>query len=441
MLQKVQKFIEDNRLLDRDGGPVIVGVSGGCDSIVLLDILQKSGYQCIVAHCNFHLRTAESDRDMIFVRTLTETRGLPFYSVDFKTVKYAKEHHVSIEMAARELRYSWFEKIRQEHHAQAFAVGHHLDDNIETVLLNLVRGTGLKGLTGIPVRNGKIIRPLLGSSRHEIKEYVVENKLGFVEDSTNVSTDIIRNKFRHVIIPLLEEVNPSFKNSLSQTRAYLQGAYHIYQQAIQSIKQDLVVHNNSCFEVNIDKLQSFPENETILFEILKEFHFHPDQIRQVADTLNESPGKVFYSKSHRLLKDRKLLLVEPILDNINETTDLQSDSQLTDQENLSVVVFEKKENFVFSKDASLIHLDADKITLPLTLRKWQPADFFYPLGMQNKKKVSDFLIDEKINLFEKEKTQVLLSGNQIVWVVGRRIDERFKITDKTTNIIEIDCKL
>lgn len=440
MLQKIQKFIEDNRLLDRDGGPVIVGVSGGCDSIALLDILQKSGYQCIVAHCNFHLRTAESDRDMEFVRTLSETRGLPFYSVDFKTVKHAGEHHISIEMAARELRYSWFEKMRQEHSAQAIAVGHHLDDNIETVLLNLVRGTGLKGLTGIPVRNGKIVRPLLGSSRNEIKEYVAENKLEFVEDSTNVSTDIIRNKFRHEIIPLLEEVNPSFKNSLSQTRANLEGAYHIYNQAIKQIKQNLVVQNNNCFEVKIDKLQSFPENETILFEILKEFHFHPDQIRQVADSLNENPGKVFYSKSHRLLKDRILLLIQPVLDTINETIDLQPGSQLTEQGNLRITVFEKEENFVLSKDASLIHLDADKITLPLTIRNWKPADFFFPLGMKHKKKVSDFLIDEKINLFEKEKTQVLLSGNHIVWVVGMRIDERFKITDKTTSIIEIACK-
>ena len=227
---------------------------------------------------------------------------------------------------------------------------------------------------------------------------------------------------------------------MSQTRANLQGAYHIYNQAIKQIKQNLVVQNNNSFEVNIDKLQSFPENETILFEILKGFHFHPDQIRQVADSLNENPGKVFYSKSHRLLKDRILLLIQPVLNTINETIDLQSGSQLTEQGNLRITIFEKEENFVLSKDASLIHLDADKITLPLTIRKWKPADFFFPLGMKHKKKVSDFLIDEKINLFEKEKTQVLLSGDQIVWVVGKRIDERFKITDKTNNIMEIVCQ-
>lgn len=434
MLEKVRKFIHENQLLHPNNQPVIVGVSGGTDSVVLLDLLQKLDYKCIIAHCNFNLRKDESKRDESFVRTLSKANQIPLYVIDFETNEYATTNNISIEMAARELRYSWFEKLCRENDAQAIAVGHHLDDNIETMLLNLTRGTGLKGLTGMPVRNGNIVRPLLNISRNEISQYLNENKLKFVEDGSNASTEFLRNKIRHQLIPLIEEMNPAFRQTMKQTQENLQDTYHIFQTQINRIKNETVSLSENKTAVNINKLKQYTEKETILFEILREYHFHPDQIRQISDSLDTIAGKMFFSPTHALLRDREHLIIQLL-----DKTAVQSVSENVKEQasQLLMRTFDKDKDFVYSKDQHVIHLDADKIVMPLTQRKWQAADYFYPLGMKNKKKLSDFLIDEKIDRFEKENVQVLLSGNQIVWVIGLRIDDRFKITAETRRILEI----
>ena len=434
MLEKVRRFIEKNHLLSNNDQPVIVGVSGGSDSVVLLDLLQKLGYKCIIAHCNFHLRMEESNRDEEFVLTLSNTYNTPIQTVDFKTLEYAEKHRISVEMAARELRYKWFEEILKKYDAQAIAVGHHSDDDIETILLNLARGTGLKGLTGMPVRNGDIVRPLLATSREEIRNYIAENNLAFVEDSTNLSTDIIRNKIRHQLIPLMEELNPAFRSTMLQTRENLQDTYQIFQAEINRIKNEVVSCSDNKTEVNIDKIKQYPEKETVLYELLKEYNFHPDQIRQIADSLDTTAGKLFYSPTHALLKDRESLIIQLLNKNVIKADIALEQEQST---NLRTRIFAKDKDFKYSKSQQLIHLDADKITMPLAQRKWQAADYFYPLGMNKKKKLSDFLIDEKIDRFEKENIQVLISGGQIVWVIGLRIDDRFKVTEETQRILEI----
>lgn len=434
MLEKVRKFIEKNHLLSNNDQPVIVGVSGGSDSVVLLDLLQKLGYKCIIAHCNFHLRMDESDRDKEFVLILSNTYNTPIQTTDFKTLEYAEKHGISIEMAARKLRYSWFENILKKYDAQAIAVGHHSDDNIETMLLNLARGTGLKGLTGMPVRNGNIVRPLLATSRQEIRNYIMENNLAFVEDCTNSSTDIIRNKIRHQLIPLMEEINPALRSTMMQTRENLQDTYQIFQTEINRIKNEVVSFSDNKTEINIDKIKLYPQKETVLYELLKECNFHPDQIRQIADSLDTTAGKLFFSPTHVLLKDRENLIIQLISE-----AGIKSDMTIEPEQPtlLETRVFRKEKDFEFSKNQKLIHLDADKITLPLTQRRWQAADYFFPLGMKQKKKLSDFLIDEKIDRLKKENIQVLLSDNQIVWVIGLRIDDRFKVSDETKMIIEI----
>lgn len=433
MLAKVQRFIEENHLLINNDRPVIVGVSGGSDSVALLDILHKSGFKCIISHCNFHLRMEESNRDYSFVLTLANKYQLPVETIDFKTIKYAEENNISIEMAARELRYTWFEKLMTKYNGQAIATGHHADDNIETILLNLSRGTGLKGLTGMPLRNGNVVRPLLSSSRSEIRQYINENDLQFVEDSTNSSTEIIRNKIRHQLIPLMEEINPAFRSSILQTREHLQGSYLIYQTEIDHLKNEMITTYDNKVKISINRLKQHPQKETVLYEMLKGYQFHPDQILQICESLDGTAGKLFYSSGYALLRDRDDLIIQPL----NKTIIRSNLTDIHAPYGIKMRVFTKEKDFSFSKTQQIVHLDADKVKLPLTQRKWQPADYFFPLGMKQKKKLSDFLIDTKIDRFEKENVQVLISEGQIVWVMGLRIDERYKVTDATQQIIEL----
>ena len=432
ILYKIQEFIESNKLLELNDKPVIVGLSGGSDSVVLLDILKNLGYNCIAAHCNFHLRSDESNRDELFVRNLAEHKQIKLLTIDFQTIEYAEANNISIEMAARDLRYDWFEKLRIEFDAQAIATGHHLDDNFETVLLNFTRGTGIKGMTGIPVRNGNVVRPLLNTSRADIKQHIEENNLQFVEDSTNNSTDIVRNKFRHIIIPALEEINPSFKNTCSQTIQNLKGAYNIFNNEIKRIQDKVCTYQQNTLIISIKHLLEEQEINTVLYEILKDYDFNSTHIRQIVDSLNSESGKIFSSKTHTLLKDRKNLIIKAISNN----SDLEFNNIKLKSE-----FFKKDGSFVLSRDNNIIHLDAKKINYPLTIRRWEAADYFYPLGMKGKKKISDFLIDLKINRFNKENTLIVLSENKIVWVVGYRIDDRFKVTENTTDIMELKIEL
>jgi len=438
ILKKVELYIEKNKLLFHKKGEVLVGVSGGRDSVALLDILIKLGYRCTVAHCNFHLRGEESDRDEKFVQQLSFNLNIPYYSVDFDTVNYAKQKNISIEMAARELRYSWFTSLAEKINAQAIAIAHHADDNVETLLMHLVRGTGLKGLTGISPKNGLIVRPLLCCTRNEINEYIKNNNLSFIEDSTNQSVDFQRNKIRLQVIPLLEEINPSVKKVLSESIERFSEINTFYENAIEKIKKQLLTVDNDQLKINIDLLCKQASPKTILFEILHPYGFNESIVQDIEKHLHDESGKIFYSPTHYLIKDRKYLIISNKIKK-NETTFFitENDSEISFPIQLSITRKKKEQNFVISKDNRIIQIDASLIQYPLTLRRWTNGDTFFPFGMNRQKKLSDFFIDQKLNLKQKAETWLLLSQNQIVWVVGLRLDNRFKITESTQEVLEI----
>ena len=441
MLQKIQSYINENRLLALDK-TIVVAVSGGADSIALWHILRNLGYDCIVAHCNFHLRGEESNRDEQFVRRLAEKYQTLFYKIDFDTTKYADENGISIEMAARDLRYAWFYRLLGELQAQAIAVAHHADDNIETMLMNLVRGTGLRGLTGIPNRNEKVVRPLLGCSRREIEQYLRENKLEFVEDYTNKLSDYQRNKIRNRIIPLLEEINPSVRQTLYETSERLSETYEIFCNEIKSISEKIVLHEADKLKINIDKLKNQIAYKTILFEILHPFGFNSAAIGQISESLYKESGKQFFSETHCLLKDRDYLIVykkQLLADNIVYTIS-ENAEKISEPIELQFRKIVKTADFQLSKNRNEIQVDFSKLQFPLTLRRWFEGDIFQPFGLKGKKKVSDFFIDSKLSLIEKKSCWLLLSGEEIVWIVGYRTDHRFRVTDATSEILQISLK-
>ena len=440
MLQKVLSYIAKNQLLVH-GKPVVVAVSGGADSVALWHILRTLGYDCVIAHCNFHLRGEESMRDELFVRNLAEKHQTPFYKTDFDTTKYAAENGISIEMAARDLRYEWFYALLDELQAQAIAVAHHADDNIETMLMNLIRGTGLRGLTGMPNRNDKTVRPLLACSRKEIENYLKENELDFVEDSTNKQTDYQRNKIRNTIIPLLEEINPSVRQTLYESSERFKETYSIYSEAVKSIVNEIATCDSDITKIDIRKLKEQTSFQSILFEILFPFGFNPAIVQQIAEMLdNKTSGKRFFSETHCLLKDRDLLIIYKKQKQENDIHFVTEDTMLI--HNPISICFKKMtktKHFQLSKEQDRIHVDFAKLQFPLTIRKWREGDVFRPFGMKGKKKVSDFFIDSKLSLIEKEACWLLLSGDEIVWIIGYRADDRFRISAGTTDILEIQC--
>ena len=436
MQQKVQTYIQNHHLLTQKGR-IIVGVSGGTDSVVLLHVLISLGYDCVIAHCNFHLRMDESDRDELFVRELAMELKVPYYSVDFETTKYAEDHKISIEMAARDLRYAWFYELLFNHDAQAIAVAHHADDSIETMLMNLVRGTGLKGLTGIQPRNHKVVRPLLCCNRLELETYLVRFDLDHIEDSTNASVDYQRNKFRNEVLPLLAEINPSVRQTLYDSLDRFEGIWAIYQQAIDTMKQLIVRNEPGLVKMDIDAIKKQEHIPTLMYELLHTYGFGPAVIEQVTSQLDGESGKVFFSETYRLVKDRKYLLIIKIEDNPVD------DFIIAENETVIEFPFLLKMNkqpvipgFEVSKEINRIHVDASRLTYPLVLRRWKEGDTFFPFGMKQRKKVSDFFIDNKLSLFEKEHSWILTSNNEIVWIVGQRLDNRYCVTKQTKEVIE-----
>ena len=434
MLKTVEKFIAKNNLL-APHSKVIVGLSGGKDSMVLLDVLTLLDYQCIVAHCNFHLRGNESNRDAHFVKKWCKSMDIPLEMIDFDTSTYAKDKKISIEMAARELRYDWFEILRRQHEAQAVAVAHHIDDSIETMLLNLIRGTGIKGLTGISPKNENILRPLLCVSRKDIEKYIEEREFSFVEDSTNTDEKYKRNAVRNTLIPMMEKLNPSVREALERTINNLEEVEKVYDKAIEKSIEKVFSDN----KIDINKLVEEPSSLSVLFAILTKYGFTSSDISDINNSLTNISGKIFLSDNYKVIKDRDFLLIEKkeIKANSLEDIYIYNETQRIEYPiSLEIEFIEEDTHLI--KSPNILMADADKITFPLKLRRWRNGDWFIPLGMKGRKKMSDYFVDKKLSLSEKENVWILTTDKEeIVWIVGKNVDERFKITNKTTKTLKI----
>ena len=436
MRDVVRAYIDKYQLLTV-GKPVLVGVSGGADSIALLTVLVELGYSCIVGHCNFHLRGEESMRDEHFTETYARKLGLPFVKVDFNTRDYAAEHHLSVEMAARELRYAWFEEMRCVHDAQAIAVAHHRDDNVETVLMNLIRGSGIRGMSGIRPKNGFVIRPLLPVTRQEILQWLAERQLEYVTDSTNLSAAYTRNFIRLRVLPLLETINPSVRTAINRTAEHLAETESLFAYVMADARKRVFEAEN---RLSIKALMQYPSPKTVLFELLKAFHFTPSSVDEIFLSLNKESGKLFFSSSHRLVKDRDCLLLSPLA-----AAGEKEVYFLTGEEgcwsgpiDLAFSRIVGTEELHIQKDKDIAYFDLDKLKFPLVLRHWQQGDWFVPFGMQGRKKLSDYFSDKKFSRLEKEQEWLLCSGDEVIWIVGERSDNRFRVECATKRCLVVN---
>ena len=419
---------------------ILVGLSGGADSIALLEILLQLGYHCQAAHCNFHLRGEESDRDEAFVRQWCQNKEIPLHVVHFDTQQTACDQGISIEMAARQLRYNWFKTLLEKEQLHYLAIGHHADDSVETFFLNLTRGAGVRGLSGIQYRNGQIIRPLLNLSRAEIETYCRHNNLEYVNDSTNAEEHYLRNKIRHSVVPVLKSINPAFLETMQGNMQRMMEMGELLNETTETFRQQAVAMEDDNLLISKKILQQTTHKRLILFEVLNGFGFNAATIDDLLRCIEEERiGRQFFSSTHRLILDRyNLVLLPRNKEEEKESYYIEQGVGSMDQPlTMALTEYEKKEPFELVRPPHIGLFDSDLIQFPLTLRHWQEGDQFKPLGLNGFKKLSDYFIDKKIRRDQKEQMWILLSGNDIIWLVGERIDDRYKITAKTKNILEI----
>ena len=436
MFSKFQDHIVSKFLFLRNN-KLFLAVSGGLDSMVLLHLMQQLPCEIAVLHCNFQLRGLESFGDQDFVREYCDRHKIPFFTTQFDTEAFAKDYKLSTQVAARELRYSWFYELLETEDFDFILTAHHADDNLETFIINLTRGTGLDGLVGIPEQNDNIVRPLLPFSRDEILKYAEENKIEWREDSSNASNKYLRNKIRHDLVPMLKEINPNFLHAFQKTQSYLQESREMAEDASIMIYQQVAKEMGDDIHFDLNQLKKLPNYKSYLYQWLNEFGFLA--WNDIYDLVESQSGKQIFSAEFRLLKNRNTLILSPLAE-VNET------EEYLINENQSDVNFPLKLSLcnvghITIDSNKAIFVDAEKIQFPLVLRKWNEGDVFHPFGMNGKsKKVSKLFKDEKLSLIEKEKTWILCSDNQIVWVIGIRQDERFKIETTTNNILKIELQ-
>ena len=431
MIKQLKEFIASENLFNA-GTPLLIAVSGGVDSMVLVNLISSLNQPYAFAHCNFQLRGDESDADEQFVKELASTVKVECFTERFDTKEVAQRENISIQMAARKLRYDWLEEVRVKNNFHFIVTAHHRDDSVETVLLNLTRGTGIKGLHGILPKHEKIVRPFLFASKNEIRKYAEENKIAFREDSSNLKDDYQRNLIRHKVIPLLEEINPSFLKTMDENSKHILQHQNIFNFGANKLLARLVKFENGNAIIDIAALKKSPSPSLLLYEFFRPFGFTEETLNEVLKSLDGESGKEFLSPVMRIIKDRKKLFIT----NLQISTPQQF--LIEKKKSQTIIIGEQKIEMRIKSAASSqrngkLEMDADKISFPLTLRKWKAGDFFYPAGMKmKKKKLSNFFVDLKMPLHEKEKQLVLQDAtDKIICVVGLRADERVAVS-KTT---------
>jgi len=435
MLQAFKAYIDSAGLFG-SSDRILLAVSGGVDSVAMVRLYKDAGFKFGIAHVNFGLRGEESDGDEAFVKNLAEEAGVPIFIKHFSTKQYAADQKISVQMAARDLRYAWFEEVLTEHGYSFVATAHHLDDQAETFFINLLRGTGISGMHGILPKQGKVIRPLMFTTREKIMSYALHLNLAWREDRSNKSRKYLRNKLRLDVLTELYKINPLFSYKLNESISHLRDVETIYNYHIAGVTADLVQQTANGILISIDWIYEYEPHNTYLFELLKPYGFSYPVVKEIVRSLDTFSGKIFYSPTHRLLRDRENFIIQPLaelsIDPFDGEVFLLERNCTTIEQPVCLCIYETdKINELPMGKATIACLDLDKLVFPLKLRKWEKGDWFMPLGLKGRKKLSDFFINQKLSLADKEKTWLLLSGEDIVWVIGKRIDNRFRITPKT----------
>ena len=425
MIRKIQQFIENKNLFSKDNN-LLLAISGGADSVCLFIVLYELGYKIELAHCNFNLRGKDSDKEERFVKDLSNKYGVRYHVKSFETKKYANTENVSIQMAARDLRYKWFDELLAKNNLDFVITGHHKGDNVETFLMNLIRGSGINGFSGIKPKNNNIVRPLLEISRQEIENYLNKKNISYCNDSSNLELKYLRNKIRHQLLPLLKEMNPNIEKTISNEIFVLDQVNKFVQQKIDKVREQILKENQGVYKINIVDLSKLDYLEIVLFEILKPFGFF--EVDKIIKAMHSQSGKWFFSDTYRVLIDREEIIISELEHHQDAIDILKTANQIRTPLNIK---FSISTDLLVHKKPNVAELDFEKLSFPLQLRKWKNGDRFKPLGMRNFKKLSDFFIDEKYSLLDKQSQWILCSKDDIVWIVGNRIDERYKVDTNT----------
>jgi len=433
----LSRFLEYSRQekLFTSGSRVLLAVSGGIDSMVMAWLFRESGTEHSIAHCNFSLRGTESDGDEEFVKSWAGNNNIPFFSTRFDTLGYAATKKISVQMAARELRYDWFSSLVRQKGFDAVAVAHNLNDNVETFIINLLRGTGLNGLTGMKQHSGDVIRPLLFASRVEISAFASEKRIGYREDSSNVQLKYTRNRIRHTVMPELEKVNPGMLGAITDAMRHLESSSEIVEVYISKLAGELFRSEGEDAEVEIKSLLSLTPVAPHIYELFRRYGISPRQTGEVMALLRSDTGRFMFTSTHRLLNDRGKIIITPRYGQSPEEYRFNSLDDMRISGLFSDMRLTEPLDEAIPSSPLIASLDLDLVTFPVTVRPWEPGDRFMPLGMKTMKKISDFLIDLKVPVSEKEKVLLLVSETGVIWVMGYRIDNRYRISDQTARIL------